>query len=142
MVLKLYRLDFGRETNYPPRNGAGFLVFLYQKGLTPEHKDFICPGTSDSNENGRLLEYIIDSDKDEENYVSYAGRKNRNQDVYPGLFMPTKDTTNTTVAADDSQSTENHEKVIHFLYLDGHTESVTKRWNKSKIDWLQNPLTN
>ena len=142
--LGLYKLDFGREINYPPRDGAGFLVFIYQKGSASliEDKDFICPGTSDKNENGRMLEYIVDSDKNEENYVSYAGRKNRNQDIYPGLFIPTKDTTYTTVAADDSQGTENHEEVINFLYLDGHTESVTKRWNESKIDWLRNPLTN
>lgn len=66
--------------------------------------------------------------------VSYAGRKNQNQNVYPGIFNPGEGTTTTPVMSDDIGE-PNHKleyrnfffiKKTHnrsnFLFLDGHVD--------------------
>jgi prepilin-type processing-associated H-X9-DG protein len=90
------------------------------------------------------LANITAEDPETVNAVSYAGRKNRNPNVYPGLFEKTRDTSTTTVASDDfEQPTEtpwNHPDVAMFLFLDGHADDLS-RTDSNFLD-MQDPLTN
>ena len=119
-VLALYRMDYGRDYRYPDAEGAYFLGRLYKVRLLRENKVYICPCTPDENEG-------IDLGKDsgiEPQWISYAGRKNKNQLTYPGLYQVALCTTLTTTASDDWEESPNHENGAHinFLFQDGHTD--------------------
>lgn len=139
--MKIYIGDFGRNVNYPDTNGAGFLTRLYNTAVLAEAKVYICPSTPDENNKGFELQ-SISAEETLNNFVSFAGRKNSNQRVYPGLFRPTQDTTVTPMAGDDDQPEDefNHPNLANFLYLDGHVELL----RREETNYLEtrDPLTN
>ncbi len=129
--MKLYLLDFGRNVKYPLRQGEGFLTHLYVgengdglNGILGEPLVFLCPSTPDEFEG---LEDATDLGNGF-GPCSYAGRKNLNQQIYPGVFKPTKDTTTTPIGSDDwnDADVENHEngELMIFLFLDGHSDHI------------------
>jgi len=141
-TMKLYVLDLGADVNYPNTNGAGFLARLYQTETLTEAKAFICPSTPDTNGEGEELETIT-AEEITTNAVSYSGRINADQAVYPGLFRLTTDTTTTPLAGDDfDQPVEglNHNKQANFLFLDGHTDKIQQL--QLEFDITRDPLTN
>jgi prepilin-type N-terminal cleavage/methylation domain-containing protein len=134
--MKIYLLDFGRNVRYPARNGQGFLSHLYVgengdglNGILGEPQVFICPSTPDLVDDGDGLVNAT-AEGDGIGPVSYAGRKNSVQQIYPGVFKPTKDTTTTPLGADDwnddDATVQNHEngELLIFLFLDGHSDHV------------------
>lgn len=141
--MKLYMTDFGQERHYPDANGAGFLVRLYKTEVLLESQVFICPSTTDGNNKGQDFELLTAEETGTTNACSYAGRKNKDQKRYPGLFTLSKDTTVTPFASDDIDQpadTTNHPDLLNFLFLDGHTEHI----NVKNIEYedMINPLAN
>jgi len=81
--------------------------------------------------------------------ISYAGRKNKKQveKLYPSIFQPNKDTATTTIAADDwnDGKEENHYngKIVHFLFLDGHSEyRMSRSADFNNYSYHYDPLAN
>lgn len=150
--MKIYLLDFGRNVRYPGRNGQGFLAHLYlgERGdgtgsILAEAQVFLCPSTPDDNNQGADIQNAT-QEGDGFGPVSYAGRNNVNQQVYPGIFKPSRDTTTTPMGSDDwnDADVENHEngELMIFLFLDGHSDHV----RDPNVDFGNNvtfdPLTN
>lgn len=138
----MYKSDFGKDRAYPDTNGAGFLVRLYQTNILSEYQVYICPSTADTNNVGADFE-LLTAEEINTNACSYAGRKNRNQSEYPGLFALTRETTQTPIAADDWDQpldTWNHPDLMIFLYLDGHVNHLNRR--DMDFDDMRDPLTN
>lgn len=145
-AMHLYIESEGRGIFYPDRNGAAFLVRLYNTAITDEATLFICPNTTDDNINGQKLFYFnnYDNDDNDNNYISYMGRNNQDQENYPGIFS-NKGTTQTAMGGDDTgQPTdglvENHLDFYVCLFVDGHSEVVSdddKRYRN-----LRDPLGN
>jgi len=140
---QLYRNDLGKGVNFPDADGAGFVVRLYRTGILGDAPVYLCPSTPDDNGEGRELETIIGEEVNT-NVVSYAGRKNKVQAVYPGIFRPNDDTSGTAICADDddqpSGEVTNHPKLSNFLFLDGHSDHL--RIEDAKFIDLRDPLTN
>jgi prepilin-type N-terminal cleavage/methylation domain-containing protein/prepilin-type processing-associated H-X9-DG protein len=141
--LKIYQDDLGRRKLYPEDNGALFLARLYQNRMLSEWQVYLCPSTSDSNEQGAALENGRISDGDAANAVSYAGRMNRTQTIYPGLFSD-RDVTVTPMACDDRNQpdgTGNHNTgdLLNVLYADGHTDNI----RREQVDFedILDPMT-
>ena len=137
--INLYLLDLGRQVYYPQRSGQGFIAELYKEGILIEPQVYLCPSTADTN---REYEATIGNTKssvasiagvpdfgDASGPISYAGRLNKNQDVYPGIFHPTKNATTTPIVGDDLGSPHNHEngQVMNFLFLDTHVDHIRKK---------------
>jgi prepilin-type N-terminal cleavage/methylation domain-containing protein len=156
--MKLYLLDFGRNVKYPLRQGEGFLTHLYVgengdglNGILAEPLVFLCPSTPDETADGDGLVNATDLGGGF-GPCSYAGRENLNQQVYPGIFKPTKDTTTTPIGSDDwnDADVENHEngELMIFLFLDGHSDhirtvDVSQAMNLDKeFGLVFDPLTN
>ena len=78
--------------------------------------------------------------------VSYAGRQNADQNVYPGIFKLQEDVTTTPIMADDygSGDVENHEngQLAIFLFLDGHVDHIRRNAGFTNADFEYNPLQN
>lgn len=130
--LRLYIEDFGGKSknNYPNKDGQAFLAHLYVTGILGETTVYICPSTPDENTAAAIVSATTTGGGEEP--ISYAGRRNTNQKLYPGIFKPQKDTTVTPTAADDWNSVadvQNHENgdVIVFLFLDGHCDHIKSR---------------
>jgi prepilin-type processing-associated H-X9-DG protein len=142
--LSLYQDELGDDQFYPDTNGAGFLARLHQCETITEWKIYICPSTNDSNDEGRDLENILAEDPVGTNACSYAGRRNKNADAYPGIYAKMKDTSDTPTASDDFDQPAitalNHENLAIFLFLDGHVEDV--RQENSQFLEFRDPLTN
>jgi prepilin-type N-terminal cleavage/methylation domain-containing protein len=147
--MKVYLLDFGRNVKYPAIDGQGFLTHLYQPNINVlgEAVAFICPSTpDDENESGGLTTATTTGNGF--GPCSYAGRRNSNQQVYPGIFKPSRDTTVTPMGADDwnDSTVENHENgdVLIFLYVDGHADHIRGNALNFTSDYgsTYNPLTN
>jgi prepilin-type N-terminal cleavage/methylation domain-containing protein len=141
---KLYQDDLGRKKLYPDANGALFVAKLYQTKVLEEWLIYICPSTSDTNEQGLLLAANRIQEGDINNAVSYAGRINRRQDIYPGIFCETRDATVTPIVADDRDQpigTGNHTNGEYYnvLYLAGNTDNVRK--DQADFEDLLDPLT-
>ncbi len=154
-MMAVYRNDYGNQNRYPPENGSAFVVALYKVKLLLEAKVYVCPSTVDEYfDAGGVIKIGSVTEGDTTNYVSYAGRKNKDQRTYPGIYKPFHNTTLTTIVSDDWQAEPNHEngQFINFLFLDGHSDHVrdstvesdadgyTKF--KSNGDKLADPLTN
>ena len=139
--MKLYLLDFGDNVHYPDTAGGGFLVRLYHTKLLNEPKIFLCPSTPDKNAAGADL-VAVTAEEVNTNAVSYCGRINTNQLVYPGLFELTQDTTSTPMGGDDLDQPVgfNHPNLTNFLFLDCHTAGV--RQEMAEYPDLLDPLTN
>lgn len=138
--LILYRQDLGKGQFFPDSNGAGFLAKIYQVNVLGDAPIFICPSTGDDNRGGEDLRDLT-AEEINTNFLSYAGRINRIQNTYPGIFKPNDDTTITPMAADDAQPEEtNHPKLSNFLFLDGHSDHL--RQDDATFLDLRDPLTN
>lgn len=126
--MKLYVMDFGSNVRYPRATGESFIARLYQVGTLAEKLVYICPSTPDENSEAELMSATTTGD--ENGPISYAGRMNLDQQKYPGIFKPSRDTTTTPIASDDWNTVDvdvqNHEngEVMIFLYLDGHSEHM------------------
>jgi prepilin-type N-terminal cleavage/methylation domain-containing protein len=123
----IYLGDFGSNVSYPNTNGAGFMARLYQVNVLTEANVFLCPSTTDTNNDGEDLINVTAEDDDTINAVSYSGRINENQTIYPGLFRLSSDTTTTPLTSDDTDQPlgPNHPNSSNFKFLDGHTDSLT-----------------
>ena len=151
--MMLYKNDYGRDVRFPNANGGAFIDRLYVTKLLVEPKVYICPSTPDEDYDcsGKCLLGKV-AEGDAKNYISYAGRKNIDQKVYPGIYRPFHTTTTTPLASDDWQDSPNHEngQYINFLFVDGHRDHVrdsTVDGNdytkfKTKNGKLADPLTN
>lgn len=140
--MKIYVDDFGKKKFYPDTNGGGFVARLYQTNVLKESQVYLCPSTTDDNLGGDDLETVL-AEEISTNALSYAGRKNVNQQQYPGIFSTSKDVSATTIISDDFDQPEdsfNHENLVNFLFLDGHVDHERVE-NIDFID-LQDPLTN
>jgi len=123
--------------------GAAFLAALYWSGVLTEPGVFICPSSDDDNHQGRdfgdpdddtvppgyndyFRENEMGGDSDDDtgaygNLVSYASKA---QWKMPGDGRPLTDRlpSDTVIASDDTQGTENHSDGFCVLYNDGHVE--------------------
>jgi len=129
-AMATYVADYGYNVRYPDTNGGGFLARLYWSEILTETKMYLCPSTPDVT-TGQALNNIGDvanggNGEDPDATLSYAGRKNRNQTTYPGLYRIHRETTLTSLGSDDWQQTRNHEDgaLIIVLYGDGHADHV------------------
>lgn len=143
-ALSVYHDEFGKSVFYPDANGSLFFYKLYTSGLLSEPRNFLCPATNDSNDNGNLLTNLTVGDT--QNLVSYAGRKNAKQNAYPGLYL-TKNDSFTPLGSDDinQPAGENHSSDVIFLFKDGHSESFSKKNSEDDINYInywRDPLTN
>jgi prepilin-type N-terminal cleavage/methylation domain-containing protein/prepilin-type processing-associated H-X9-DG protein len=140
--LAMYVDGLGQRRFYPDTNGAGFVARLYQVNMLSEYLVYICPSTNDLNGQGEDLKKLLAEEVDT-NFCSYAGRKNSNQLLYPGLFQISQDTTQTTLASDDWEQpdgTWNHPELMNFLFLDGHIDNINQR--SVDFDDMRDPLAN
>ncbi len=83
--------------------------------------------TEDTNSDEQLQNASDAGDAD--GPVSYAGRKNSNQKIYPGIFKQNEDIATTPIIADDiGEPHNNHENgnAMNILFLDMHAESKNK----------------
>ncbi|WP_372368043.1 type II secretion system protein [Candidatus Uabimicrobium sp. HlEnr_7] len=123
--LNMYLLDFGKEKFYPQKNGQGFLLALYEEKLV-DYSIYTCHSTQDYKQTEKLKSAPDKGDGD--GPISYAGRKNSQQNSYPGIFKPYEDTTTTPIASDDFGTPYNHEngKAMNILFLDMHVDFKRK----------------
>ena len=146
--LLLYKYDYGRNVRFPDENGGKFIAKLYTTRIVLEPRVYVCPSTTDEFDKAGM-----EKGNPSAAGMSYAGRKNKNQTKYPGLYMEYKSRTNTTVASDDWEEFANHEngQYINFLFSDGHREHRRDtsletdnyiEFTKEKHDFLADPLTN
>ncbi|WP_372367325.1 type II secretion system protein [Candidatus Uabimicrobium sp. HlEnr_7] len=129
-ALNLYLLDYGRQVHYPQKNGQGFITVLYHTKIIIDPKKYLCPESGDIN---TALEIQTAPDLgDTDGPVSYAGRKNANQNIYPGIFRPTEETTTTPIISDDIGQPSNHENgtMMIYLFLDTHMDWVRNKNGK------------
>ena len=70
----MYKND---EGNFPPYHGAHFWTSMYIAGSIKSPKVYICPSTTDKNNNGALLTASPSATA-----CSYAGRDNRSTSAY------------------------------------------------------------
>lgn len=128
----LYKQDDGGHKKFPELDGSKFISALYFKKIISEEEMFICPASTDKAD-GNLLHDTGDINSSTNDLslgnsisgaTSYAGRKNKNQSEYPGLFTLKRDTTITPIASDDWQGRNHHFRgdVVNFLFADGHTD--------------------
>ncbi|BBM84936.1 type II secretion system protein [Candidatus Uabimicrobium amorphum] len=137
--MNMYLLDLGKQVQYPQRSAQGFIAALYEEGVLIEPEVYLCPSTTDTN---REYETSIGNTKSSaasiagapdlgnaSGPISYAGRLNKNQNIYPGIFRPREDLTTTPIVGDDLGSPHNHEngQVMFFLFLDSHVDHVRRR---------------
>jgi len=122
--------------------GASFLAALYWSGTLTESKIFICPSTTDDNKNGAMLGKTPPGDTTGDTgsgtttgnvpgwsdkfempngtHVSYASRA---QWCMPkGLPLGDRLPSDTVIACDDTQGTDNHSDGFCVLYADTHVE--------------------
>ena len=127
--------------------GAAFLAALYWSGMVTEPGIFICPSSDDDNHQGKdfgdpddpdvppgyntfFQENEVGGDDDSAQYgfiVSYASKA---QWKMPGDGRPLTDRlpSDTVIASDDTQGTENHSDGFCLLFNDGHVDWLpTKR---------------
>ena len=138
-AINLYLLDLGKQVHYPQRSGQGFVAELYEKRILIEPEVYLCPSTADTN---KEYEVMIGNTKssaasiagapdlgDASGPISYAGRLNKKQNVYPGIFHLAKEVSTTPIVGDDLGSPHNHEdgQVMIFLFLDAHVDHLRRR---------------
>ncbi len=119
--LALYLYRDSNKGRYPPYDGARFLVHLYRAGTTLDPDLFLCPSSADDNGRGALLLKTPIAPE----ACSYAGRRNRTQSKYPGIFTP-RGAGETAIASDDDEGSGqryNHGDEVIILFLDGHVEA-------------------
>ena len=120
----IYLLDIGKQKFYPSKDGQGFLLELYRERILIETEVYLCNKTNDKN-SGEELQNAPDLG-DADGPVSYAGRRNADQGLYPGIFRANADVKTTPIVSDDiGEPHNNHEngEIFNFLFLDGHVEA-------------------
>ena len=137
---KQYMDDEGRGTLYPNTNGGQFVARLFWSEVLSESKVYLCPSTADLVDANSLNTAGGDpgtADAALVNNVSYGGRKNANQAIYPGLYKVHKDTAMTGLACDDWQVADNHENgaVLIVLYQDGHVDACRDKGAADQLDF-------
>jgi prepilin-type N-terminal cleavage/methylation domain-containing protein len=154
-----YKADEGRGVLYPDGDGGVFVARLFTSEVLNESKIFQCPSTPDFVDNTGLTACGNGTAENgtTTNAVSYGGRKNKSQSVYPGLYQVHKDTALTGLCSDDWQDQANHENgaVLIVLYHDGHVDSCRDKkaadatdhgWTKfstnPEFGSITHPLTN
>lgn len=85
---------------------------------------YLCPSSGDDNQEGKLL--VLG--RTPPGACSYAGRRNRVQARYPGVFTD-KNSSDTVLASDDDEGRPrfNHGDAVILLFLDTHVEEVPLR---------------
>ena len=156
-ALFLYKDDYGRNIKYPNEYGGKFIAKLYTVKILVEPKKYICPSTIDE-----FDQIGLRNCNPKPGGMSYAGRKNNQQSMYPGLYKkynkpklysPYDASINTTLASDDWENFPNHNngQLINFLFTDGHVEQRLDttlkgdnyiEFTKEKHNFLADPLTN
>lgn len=161
-----YKSDEGRGTLYPNNNGGVFVAMLFTSEVLNESKIFLCPSTADIVDAGTLnacggataAPVAEGAGIADPNNISYAGRKNSDQNHYPGLYQVHKDTALTGLACDDWNGANNHENgmTLIVLYHDGHVDSnrdkkaadnaadngYGKFVANPEFGWIADPMTN
>jgi len=120
--------------------GASFLTALYWSGVLTESQIFICPSTSDDNHHGADLGtnppaadstgtttstnnkpgFSAQFEKPDGTHVSYAAKA---QWTMPkGMPLTDRLPSDTVIACDDTQGTENHSNGFCVLYNDTHVD--------------------
>ncbi|WP_372368044.1 hypothetical protein [Candidatus Uabimicrobium sp. HlEnr_7] len=123
--LSIYQLDFGKQQLYPQKDGQGFLLALYKTKILIVKHIYTCGSTQDYEQQEQLENAPDNGDSD--GPVSYAGRKNSQHNVYPGIFKPDIDTTTTPIVSDDFGAPYNHEdEATSILFLDFHIDFKRK----------------
>ncbi|WP_372371140.1 type II secretion system protein [Candidatus Uabimicrobium sp. HlEnr_7] len=123
----IYLLDIGGQKDFPDRNGQGFLLSLYDNRIIVEKDVYLCRMTKDTNSEQELKN--APDNGDASGPVSYAGRKNANSRVYPGLFNVNDDVSTTPIVSDDiGEPYNNHSdgKASNFLFFDLHVDMKYK----------------
>ena len=128
LSMRMYVMSEGNNVRYPQADGGGFLAKLYSSGVLRNTEIFRCPSTGDEITPEKLKALGRRKGKnavdlDEENAISYAGRKNSRQGRYPGIAGGRRRPATCVIGSDDWQDTPNHANgaVVCFLFLDGHT---------------------
>lgn len=128
-TLQIYLQDFGRDRGYPDTNGVGYICRVYQYNMLQDMELYICPSSSDEDPTKEWLRGLTDEYHDDPTNpgCSYAGRRNKVQKRYPGIFRLFKNTSLTAVASDDWKGISdrgNHEEgqLVNFLFLDTHVQ--------------------
>ena len=141
-ALRLYSEEYGKDHFYPDANGALFLTRLFTTKLVSDPKIYLCPATEDDTDAARLEQM---REGDPQNICSYAGRKNKNQKTYPGLYR-FRDESITPMAGDDIDQPqgENHAPIILFLDFTGFIYENKMQEDRPYlgIEYLRDPLTN
>ncbi|WP_372368771.1 type II secretion system protein [Candidatus Uabimicrobium sp. HlEnr_7] len=145
-LYKVFQIDLGKQVLYPEFDGSEFVVSLYKQGLIVESNLFLCPSTPDEN-SGELIDELVVGDED--NACSYAGRKNTNQNIYPGFFTLSNNIVPTPMVADDINQPDesitnkhNHGNSTNFLMLDLHAETQNNFIDEIAFNLVFDPLTN
>lgn len=128
----MYVEEEGRGVNFPDANGGQFVARLFWTEILSEPEVYCCPSTPDYVTADSLKSCGMPGglpDSGETNQLSYAGRKNKVQKQYPGMFKIHKDTALTSLGSDDWQATNNHENggILIVLYADGHVDTCRER---------------
>ncbi|MFP4056451.1 MAG: type II secretion system protein [Candidatus Brocadiia bacterium] len=132
---RFYPCPLGRGAEPNDYNGAEWLASLYWTGLVPDPGVFLCPGTRDSNAQGRHLGRRRASAAFGPRTVSYAGMHYYSMTERDGTrvarairddFPP-----NMPMGSDDTQATVNHGEAnnggMSVLFFDSHVEFKTNK---------------
>lgn len=116
-----YRDGQGRAVSFPPADGSEFLIHLYVSEEISEPGLLICASSGDSNGDGARLR--SGTGRLPQNTCSFAGRRNRDQTSYPGIFT-NKGASETPASSDDSEGDTvfNHGDTVNLGFVDGHVE--------------------
>ncbi len=139
-AMSLYKRDYGDDSEHPNAIGGGFIARYMATNIISDPKIYLCPSTClDIVTKEALVELGAStniSTGDTTNATSYAGRDNRNNKKYPGLFRLYFTDYTTTVASDDWQNDTNHEggQYVNFLFHDGHLEREINKNVKQRYE--------
>lgn len=160
-----YKMVEGRNVLYPDNNGASFVARLYAADTLREAKIYQCPSTPDTIDSANLIlvggadgAAGVDDEVVPIGALSFAGRINKDQFTYPGLYQSEQEVSSTSMASDDWEGpTPNHENgaVVYFLYNDAHVDNFRLKaaskvaitaqqavFNIASTDFISAPLTN
>ncbi len=120
LSLMMYRDSQGRNVNLPAFDGSAFLVALYTSGVNTEADQYLCRHSDDDNSG-----LVFSTTGDTSALTSFAGRRNKTQSSYPGLYTY-KGASETVTISDDSEGYDrfNHDGWCGMAFADGHTEMV------------------
>lgn len=141
-----YRDGSGLGIDFPRADGGEFLRLLYTTEEISEPSLFLCGMSGDRNDMGALM---LQPGPLAPHAISFAGRRNRNQNDYPGIYT-NKGATETPVISDDSEGStgfNNHWNAVNVAFVDGHVEEMNLsdprlKGAKAVGEGLLDPLAN